>query len=464
MAHHRDPVITDVVRDAAELSLLGSVYNDGRYIPELRQIVSSGDFVERWQGRVWDGLGQLHDELFDETPSSDGDWMSEFSDARLRKLADDKGDGDARGEGADRLLRCVESVVAIQSRPAVAAYAKAIAEKSKLRKLIVAGEKIIAMATGHSDHIPCSDLLAEAESLIYQVNERPPHADVTRTVEDLAADSIAAARQRRDDDDEGRIKTGYPALDSQFVDLREGSLVVIGADSGAGKTSMALNICEYTSKNAVPTLLFSIEMSSSSIADRLVTSHCEMDSTRYRRGLIDGDGDSQLEAARSEIAKSKSRLLIADTPTLTMDLLTSVTRRAVRESGVRLVAIDYLQIMAWPNQKSERESLGLLTGQIKALSRSLNVAVLLLSQLTKVSAEYNAKPPTKADLHGSSSIYKDADAVLLLYRPDMYHDEAWIEKHENQRNLVKVIVDKARNGPRFTFDMMFDPARTRFYE
>lgn len=442
LTHHPDLANNQLSEGTdAETCLIGSVLRNGSQIDAVSDLVSSRDFAEPWRGRLWDGILAIY--ASQDAPASTEAWVTRFHESKLGKIVSGSDD-----TGIERVVDCMESV---PHGIGASYYAKVVADKAQLRNLITAAERIIDLTGDQTKS--SQEILSESEQLIFSVN-RTASSSAALRVSDLVRESIEQAQKRHITGDEGRIKTGWHQLDSRFVDLREGALVVLGADSGAGKTSLALNLAENMSLNSIPVMFFSVEMSPAELADRLVCSHTNLTGLDYRKGRVPQEDWPQLDEAFHAVKQAD--LYIADTPGLSLDMLSAMTRRAVKDHQIRVIVIDYLQIMAWPNPNSERESLGTLTAGLKALARRLNVAVILLSQLTKRSAEFG-QAPSKGDLHGSSSIYKDADAVLLLWRPDLY-------QKQSLTNTAELLIEKARNGPRFQVAFDFDPERTRFYE
>jgi replicative DNA helicase len=227
-----------------------------------------------------------------------------------------------------------------------------------------------------------------------------------------------------------------------------------------GKTAFALNLMEYATLNPPEhlgrqpvVLFFSLEMGSLSIVQRMLCSRARVDSHRLRSGRLDTSSYQDLTQAAGELEASK--LMIDDTPGLSIMALRSRARRVRHKQGLDMIVVDYLQLMGAKAENRQQE-ISLISRSLKELARELEVPVLALSQLSRGVESREEKRPLLSDLRESGSIEQDADVVMMLYRAEYYHDTP-----EN-KGKAEVIVAKQRNGPTGSVQLQFKGTILRF--
>jgi replicative DNA helicase len=272
------------------------------------------------------------------------------------------------------------------------------------------------------------------------------------------------------------LRTGYGDLDDLLRGLQPGELIILAARPSMGKTSMALNLAEQIAMGGVPVAgapatqnvpvgLFSLEMSKNAIVQRLLSARAGV-SGQHLRG---GHAISKAELDRIGIAADDLKhapIYIDDLPNLTVLNLRARARRMVAQYGVKVIMIDYLQLMSAPGsaRESRQVEVSAISRGVKALARELNIPVVCLSQLNRASEQREGNRPRMADLRESGSIEQDADVILLLHREDYYHvqDEDWKIENPDKVGVAEVIVAKQRNGPTDVVKLKWDPRTTRF--
>ena len=254
------------------------------------------------------------------------------------------------------------------------------------------------------------------------------------------------------------LATGFADLDEMLGGLQPGDLVVVGARPSMGKSSLMMNIAKHIAVTDGGTVgVFSFEMSDESLALRELSSEADIDGYRLRRGILHQSEWTRLSQAIGALAATK--LHIDESPNLTVHDLRSRARRLAAEStDLRLIAVDYLQLMggsASGRDENRALEIGKITRSLKQLARELKVPILLLSQLSRALENRQDKRPMLSDLRESGAIEQDADVVLFIYRE-------WVYDTSKSKTKAEIIVAKQRNGPLGTVDVHFEPMFTRF--
>jgi replicative DNA helicase len=241
--------------------------------------------------------------------------------------------------------------------------------------------------------------------------------------------------------------------------LQNGEMIIISARQSMGKTALALNIAEHVGADTKqPVAVFSLEMSKQQLAQRLLCSRSGVDSQRLRRNVLSQEDWERLQSAVGQL--SDAPIYIDDTPGLSLLALRAKARRLAARYHIKLVVVDYLQLMSAGGRVDSREQeVSMITRGIKALARELAVPVICLSQLNRSPESREGHRPRMSDLRESGSIEQDADVVLMLHREDYYHRG---EKEHSDTNTAELIVSKQRNGPTGTVELYFNSSTTRF--
>lgn len=269
-----------------------------------------------------------------------------------------------------------------------------------------------------------------------------------------AADRIEMAHKKR-----GKtigIATGFTDLDRMTGGLKDGQLVIIAARPSMGKSAFATNIAEAAClESKVPTALFSLEMTSEELMERVLCTQANVKLQRVRDGFMSKEEMSRLGDKVFEV--SDSPLYIDETPALTIAAFRARARRAVAKHGVKLLIVDYLQLMKGSTKRAQQDrrlEIDEISSGLKATAKELGVPVIALSQLNR-DAEERAEPKL-SHLRESGSIEQDADVVALLHRPER------VTHKEEDRGKAVLILAKQRNGPVGRIELQFDAEITRF--
>ena len=240
-------------------------------------------------------------------------------------------------------------------------------------------------------------------------------------------------------------------------------LVIVAARPSMGKTAFVLNVAQYAAiEREVPVAVFSLEMSKSSLVQRMLTSEARIDAQRLRKGLLRDDDFPRL--ARAAGILGSAPIWIDDTPAMTLLEMRSKARRLRADSNIGLVIVDYLQLMQGPmNSESRQQEVSQISRGLKALAKELGIPVVALSQLSRAPEQRTGdnKRPQLSDLRESGAIEQDADLIMFLYRQEFY-DGPTDKDGNSLEGKAEVIIGKQRNGPVGTVNLFFHKQYTRF--
>ncbi|MBX4192609.1 replicative DNA helicase [Candidatus Parcubacteria bacterium] len=335
-------------------------------------------------------------------------------------------------------------------------YASQVQKKYMLRSLIDAGEYVAELGFEEAEDL--DETLDKAEKKIYEVTSTPTLTKFVSLRESLA-DAWQRLEHLTEHKDEMRgIRTGFKDLDNMLAGLQKSDLIILAARPSMGKTALALDIARQTAiqhNNVVG--IFSLEMSSQQLIDRMVAAEARVNSWNLRTGRItDKEDFERLRDAYDRL--SAAPIYIDDQPGTNILKMRSVARRLKREHGLGLIVVDYLQLMV-PTGARASDSLVQqvteLSRSLKTLARELDVPVLALSQLSRAVEQRRGKPRL-SDLRDSGSIEQDADVVMFIHREDRMNDAA------EKNNIAEILIEKHRNGPVGKVDLYFDEKRTTF--
>lgn len=336
----------------------------------------------------------------------------------------------------------------------VSYYARIVHDKAILRNLIHAGTEILNSAyqsSGSPDEI-----LGDAEKKLFSILEKRIGQN-TATIDDVlkkAFDRISH-RQNRDGGGLGGIPSRFRDLDELTDGWQNSELIVLAARPSIGKTALALNFVEHSAVDCGHSTLFvSLEMSELELAERLLCSAAEVNGHFLRKHRLTSDDMQRLIDAGDRL--SKAPLFIDDTPGQTMLRISATARRLKLRSNLKLIVIDYMQLIESENKDvSRNEQISGISRRLKNLSRELQVPVIALSQLNRGVESREGHRPRMSDLRESGSIEQDADMVLLLHRDDAYDPQ-------EKPNQAELIIAKQRNGPVGEVKLTFRKELTRF--
>ena len=277
------------------------------------------------------------------------------------------------------------------------------------------------------------------------------------------ADKLDAAWERiemlsKKEDGVRGVPTGFSGLDALLSGLHPSDLIILAARPSVGKSSLMLDIARNAAiKHDVPVGIFSLEMSSEQLVDRMLAAESYVDSWKIRTGAVKADEDFAKIRDALEVL-SKAPIYIDDKPGNNILAMRAVARRLKRERGIGLIIVDYLQLMepvGSKNSDSMVQQVTEISRSLKSLAREINVPVLALSQLSRAVEQRGGKPRL-SDLRDSGSIEQDADVVMFIHREDKRNPDA------ERTNIAEILIEKHRNGPTGKVDLYFDEKRTSY--
>ncbi len=346
-----------------------------------------------------------------------------------------------------------ELVNAVPSAVNAKHYADLIYRKHMLRNLIRASERIGEM--GYNEAEDLDNLLDQAEKEIFSVTSLTSNQKFLTIKETLDEAWERLDRLHKSTDEIRGVPTGFADLDAKLAGLQKSDLIILAARPSVGKTSLALDIIRQAAlHHNAQVCVFSLEMSSQQLVDRMLSAESGVEAWKLRTGRISSDAEfGQLSEAMGRL--SKAPIFIDDSPGNTIIKMRSTARRVKSEHGLGLIVVDYLQLMV-PDKHSDSivQQVTEISRSLKGLARELDVPVLALSQLSRAVEQRGGKPRL-SDLRDSGSIEQDADVVMFIHR-EQNDDGA------GKKQTAEILIEKHRNGPTGKVDLYFDSAKTTF--
>ena len=424
----------------AEQSVVGAMLMDKEAILTAAEIVSGQDFYQSAYGVVFDSMV----ELFNEGKPVDLITLQE----RLKEK-------DVPPEIAS--LEFVRDLVsAVPTSANVKYYAQIVADKAMLRKLIKLNDEISNTCYAGKESLEA--ILETTEKSMFQLLQQRNTGEYVpiRQVVLNALDRIEKASKSKGT--VTGIPTGFIDLDYKLSGLQPSDLILVAARPSMGKTAFVLNIAQYVAfKKDRATAIFSLEMSKEQLVNRLFSLESQVDAQALRTGnMKDSDWEKLIEGAG---IIGKSKLIIDDTPGISVSELRSKCRKYKLEHGLDLIIIDYLQLMTGSvgkRSESRQQEISEISRSLKGLARELNVPVIALSQLSRAVESRPDKRPMLSDLRESGAIEQDADVVMFIYRDEYYNKDSEYKKQ------AEIIIAKQRNGPVGTVHLAWLGEYTKF--
>lgn len=431
-----------------EQSVLGAMLIEREAIPKAIEVLPDGAFYDPRHARIYEAILSLFEK------GHPVDMITLADELKRRGLLDDVG-------GAYFLS---DLTTRVASAANVEYHARIIAEKSLLRRLIETLSAGIARA--YDPTVDAFEVLDETESEIFRISETQLRR-AAQSMSNVLMDTLERleAIHGQESGITG-VPTGFRTLDNLTGGWQNSDLVIVAARPSMGKTAFALSLARNAAlhqASPVGVVIFSLEMSSQQLAQRLLTSEARVDAQAARTGRLKENDFPKLARAASRL--SEARIYIDDTPGLSILELRAKCRRLKAEHDIGLVVVDYLQLMHGPttsrNANREQE-IAQISRSLKALAKELNVPVIALSQLSRaVETRGGDHRPQLSDLRESGSIEQDADVVAFIYRAERYGINV-DENGNSTEGMSEIIVGKQRNGPIGTVHLAFVNQYARF--
>ena len=424
----------------AEQSVIGSMILDREAIVAASEILMPDDFYSKQYAVLFETMVELN---------------NEFKPVDLVTLQDRLKEKDVPPE-VSSLEFVRDLVTAVPTSANIKHYAQIVKEKSVLRTMIRLNEDIANTCYAGKENLEF--ILEDTEKRITQVTQSRSAGEFVpiRTVVMNAMDKIEKASQTKGS--VTGIPTGFLDLDYRTAGMQPSDLILVAARPSMGKTAFVLNIAQNVAfKENLCVAIFSLEMSKEQLVNRLFSLESKVDSQHIRTGsLTDAEWEKLIESAG---VIGKSKLIIDDTPGISISELRSKCRKFKMEHDLKMIIIDYLQLMSGSggrSSESRQQEISDISRSLKALARELQVPVIALSQLSRAVEQRPDHRPMLSDLRESGAIEQDADVVMFIYRDDYYNHDS------EMKGIAEIIIAKQRNGPIGTVNLVWLPDYTKF--
>ena len=424
----------------SEKALLGSLIIDSQSWEKISNLVTPSDFYDGNNRDIFTEIYdlQVHDQPLDILILEE----SLKSRDKLNKIG-----------GIEYLKELAKTV---PTSAHIIKYAEIVREKSVMRKLIGASTRTIENI--YQDGEDIRTILDKAEADIFSIASDTKKNEGLVKIGPIVNDMVDSIYNKKNNNVIDYLLTGYSKLDDIMGGLQNSDLIVIAARPSMGKTALAMNIAQdvvFTQKKKVG--FFSLEMSSQSIALRMLSSLSTVEFSKIRTGDYESSNDDTRAVTQAIDLMQDCSMYIDDTGSITPMTLRSRARRMKRETGIDMIILDYLQLMTLPDKSENRvNEIASITRQLKSLAKELDLPIIALSQLNRSLEQRNDKRPFLSDLRESGSIEQDADVVMFIYRDDVYNPNS------EDKNIAEINIAKHRNGPTGTAKLTFRAHCTRF--
>lgn len=424
----------------AEQAVVGSMLMDRDAILTSSEIIAGEDFYQSAYGVVFDTIVEIY---------------NEGKPVDLITLQERLKEKDVPAE-ISSLEFVRDLVTAVPTSANVKYYAEIVAEKSMLRRLIKLNDEISNMC--YLGKEPMEAVLETTEKKVFELVQKRNTGDFV-PIKDVVLNALEKIElASKTSGSVTGIPTGFLDLDYKMAGLQPSDLILVAARPSMGKTAFVLNIAQHVAfKVKKSVAIFSLEMSKEQLVNRLFSLEAQVDSQSLRTGnLKDEDWEKLIESAG---IIGRSKLIIDDTPGISISELRSKCRKFKLEQGLDLIIIDYLQLMTGRvggRSESRQQEISDISRSLKGLARELNVPVIALSQLSRAVEQRPEHRPMLSDLRESGAIEQDADVVMFIYRDDYYN------KDTELKNVAEIIIAKQRNGSIGTVNLTWLPNYTKF--
>ena len=428
-----------------EEAVLGAMMIEPNCVPDVLESLTAGCFYKEAHRKIFSAISAL---------SKDHEPVDIYTVAEALKRT-----GDLEETGGPYYLSLLSSKVGAAAH--VDYHVKILLQKYIQRELITISAEV--QRDSFDDSIPVDDLLNNAQQKLFDLAERNMKRE-TLPVQDVLKDTITEIESNQDRTDGlSGVPSGFTGIDKVTLGWQESDLVIIAARPSMGKTAFVLTMARNMAvDHHIPVAFFSLEMSSKQLVKRLLVSETGLSSEKIRGGkrLLDYEL-VQLHERIKDLAAAP--LFIDDTPSISVYELRSKVRRLVRNAGVKLIIIDYLQLMTGPPElRGMREQeVSNISRSLKAIAKEMSIPVIALSQLSRdVEKRGGNKIPQLSDLRESGAIEQDADIVMFIHRPDYYGTE----EEGAVPGQAQIIIAKHRNGSTDVVPMIFRKNEARFVD
>ncbi|HEY4509326.1 MAG TPA: replicative DNA helicase [Candidatus Paceibacterota bacterium] len=423
----------------AEMALLGSIMLRPEALYDITEVVTADSFYSEKHRIIFETMMDLFakrapiDLLSVSAKLKEKGWLDQI--------------------GGNTYLTEVVNVV--PSSANISYYAEIVQKKYMMRRLIEASDHISQI--GYDENKELEEMLDNAEKKLFDVTNFNTAHKFTHLKDELTEAWERLDRLHTEGQGMRGIPSGFPDLDFKLAGFQNSDLIILAARPSVGKTALALDIVRQTAVNyGTKVGIFSLEMSSQQLVDRMLAAQSNVDAWKMRTGKLSRQDD--FESIREGLDKlSKAPIYIDDQPGNNILKMRSIARRLKSEKGLDLIVVDYLQLMVPTQTKNDNvvQQITEISRSLKNLARELNIPVIALSQLSRA-IEARGGRPRLSDLRDSGSIEQDADVVMFIHREDKYKEES------EKTNMVEILIEKHRNGETGKIDLFFNDKKATF--
>ena len=424
--------------DVAEQSVLGGMLLSKDAIADVVESLRASDFYKPAHETIYEAILSLYGH------GSPADAITVADELKKR--------GELTRVGGAAYLHTL--IASVPTAANAQYYAEIVKEHAIMRRLIEAGTKIAQL--GYANETEVDTLVDQAQAEIYAVTDGNAKEDYVSFSEALEATMREIDANSNRPDGVYGVPTDFIELDELTGGLHGGQMIVIAARPGVGKSTLALDIARSAAiHHHMATVFFSLEMSRTELAMRVLSAEGKISMGRLKKGDLDTEGWTNLATLQGRI--DSAPLFIDDSPNMTLMEIRAKCRRLKQRNDLKLVVLDYLQLMSSGKKvESRQQEVSEFSRSLKLLAKELDVPVIALSQLKRGSEQRTDKRPMVSDLRESGSIEQDADIVILLHREDMYNPES------DRVGEADMIIAKHRGGPTRTIPLAFSGKYSRF--
>jgi replicative DNA helicase len=435
-----DQIRTPPHNDDAERSLLGAILLDNSLLDSVLTKISAEDFYRERHRHIYSAMEQIHEEEGEGNIDviTLGDYLS--SEEKLEAVG-----------GASFLTRLSNEV---PSAANAEQYVRIVRKKAMLRQFISTTGSLLE--EGYGDVSDVDSFLDKAEREIFEITQTGvarEYASISEVLE-VAFEELEALYETNEQIT--GVPSGFVDLDEITAGWQDSDLIIIAGRPGMGKTTLTLNMAAHaTIERNVPAAFFSLEMSNTQLATRILCSEAQVNQRNVRSGTVTERDWSQLIKAAGRM--NEADLFLDDTPALSIMEFRSKCRRLKAEEDIGIVFIDYLQLMQASKGHDIREQeISEISRNLKGIAKELDIPVVALAQLNRGVESRADKRPKLRDLRESGAIEQDADLITFIYRDEVYNEDT------EEKGIAEVIIGKNRHGPVDTIKLRFFAEHTRF--
>lgn len=424
--------------DVAEQSVLGGMLLSKDAIADVVESLRASDFYKPAHETIYEAILSLYGH------GSPADAITVADELKKR--------GELTRVGGAAYIHTL--IASVPTAANAQYYAEIVKEHAIMRRLIEAGTKIAQL--GYANETEVDALVDQAQAEIYAVTDGNAKEDYVSFSEALEATMREIDANSNRPDGVYGVPTDFIELDELTGGLHGGQMIVIAARPGVGKSTLALDIARSAAiHHHMATVFFSLEMSRTELAMRILSAEGKISMGRLKKGDLDTEGWTNLATLQGRI--DSAPLFIDDSPNMTLMEIRAKCRRLKQRNDLKLVVLDYLQLMSSGKKvESRQQEVSEFSRSLKLLAKELDVPVIALSQLNRGSEQRTDKRPMVSDLRESGSIEQDADMVILLHREDMYNPDS------DRVGEADMIIAKHRGGPTRTIPLAFSGKYSRF--